>query len=265
MVLQSFGLHNLPETDVFPFSLELIKNLENVKFNKNVTFFVGENGSGKSTVLEALAYAAQLPTAGGMSLEQDPMMEPARMLGRMLMLRYTQKQTGGFFARAEDFIGFVKNILYNIAELDREIKEITETWETGDIALAIGPLKSERKAYTERYSENLDGMSHGEGFLKFFNARITGKGLYLIDEPEAALSPQRQMSLMALILHKIKENDSQFIIATHSPLIMAMPDSEILNFENNTITPITYRETQHYQLTKTFLDNPDLYLRHLGE
>lgn len=265
MLLQSFGLRNLPETNEFPFNLELVRNLETVKLSKPITFFVGENGSGKSTILEALAYASGVPTAGGMSLEDDPLMESARELGKMLSLRFIEKTRTGFFTRAEDFIGFVKGILRNLAEIDAEIKEIKDTWNGGDINLALSPMLNEGKAITDRYSENLDAMSHGEGFLKFFNTRITGKGLYLIDEPEAALSPARQLSLIILIQEAVKTKGSQFIIATHSPLIMAMPESQILLFENNTITETTYRETPHYQLTKSFLDNPDVFLRELGE
>lgn len=265
MILSSFYLRNLPESSDFPFNLDLVKNLEEIKFSSNIAFFVGENGSGKSTILEALAYAAQIPTAGGQSLEDDPLMQSARDLGRMLSLRFVHKNTGGFFARAEDFIGFIKNILRSIAELDDEIKEVKETWTGGDLNLALSPLFNERKAITDRYSENLDAMSHGEGFLKFFTTRITSKGLYIIDEPEAALSPARQLSLMVMILDKIKENGSQFIIATHSPLIMALPNAQIFNFQDGKISQINYRETNHYQLTKSFLDNPNSFLRELED
>lgn len=265
MILQSFGLRNLPETEEFPFNLELVKNLPYISLKKPVTFFVGENGSGKSTLLEAIAYSSGVPTAGGISISDDPLMEPARALGKMLSLRYVEKSNRGFFARAEDFIGFVKNILRSIAELDAEIKEIRETWTGGDINLALSPLLSERKEITDRYTENLDAMSHGEGFLKFFNTRITGKGLYLIDEPEAALSPARQLSLIVLIQEAVKNKGSQFIIATHSPIIMAMQEAQILHFENNAITEISYTETPHYQLTKAFMDNPERYLRELEE
>jgi predicted ATPase len=108
-------------------------------------------------------------------------------------------------------------------------------------------------------------MSHGEGFLKFFNTRITSKGLYLIDEPEAALSPARQLSLIVLIQEAVKNKGSQFIIATHSPIIMAMQEAQILHFENNTISEINYTDTPHYQLTKAFMDNPERYLRGLEE
>lgn len=263
MIIQSVGLRNLPETEAFPFNLDLIKNLETIKFSSNVTFLVGENGSGKSTLLEAIAYASRVPTAGGMSIEDDPLMEAARSLGNMLSIRYQERTSAGFFTRAEDFIGFVKNILRNLAEIDTEMQEIKDTWNGGDINLALKPFIGERKAITDRYSENLDAMSHGEGFLKFFMARITGKGLYLIDEPEAALSPQRQLSLISLILEKVKTVDAQFIIATHSPLIMAIPGARILEFKDGKISEVKYQDTEHFQLTKQFLENPKVVLKDL--
>jgi predicted ATPase len=265
MLLESFGLRNLPESEVYPFNLPLIRNLDSVKLKKPITLFVGENGSGKSTILEALAYAAAIPTAGGMSIEEDPLMQPARDLGKMLSLRFSEKTHSGFFARAEDFFGFVKNILRQIAELDIEMAEIRETWTGGDIEKALSPIKSERKAFTDRYTENLDAMSHGEGFLKFFNARITGKGLYLIDEPEAALSPSRQLSLMLLIHEAVKKREAQFIIATHSPMIITMPGADIMHFKDGQISSAAYADTEHYALTKSFLENPGAYFDKLLE
>ncbi len=263
MLLESFGLRNLPDSSTFPFSLPLVQNLEQIKFQKRVTFFVGENGSGKSTILEALAYAAAIPTAGGISLEEDPLMQAARDLGKMLTLRFSEKTHAGFFTRAEDFFGFVKNILRQIKELDDEMAEIKANWTGGDLEKALSPVKAERQAFTDRYTENLDGMSHGEGFLRFFSQRITGKGLYLIDEPEAALSPQRQLSLISIILNKLKTTEAQFIIATHSPIIMAIPDAQILGFKDGSISEIKYEETEHFTLTRDFLKSPDAFLRGL--
>ncbi|MCA0364072.1 MAG: AAA family ATPase [Bacteroidetes bacterium] len=263
MTIESFGLRNLPDSEAFPFNLPLIKNLETVKLKNNITFLVGENGAGKSTLLEALAYATNIPVAGGMAIADDPLMQAARELGKMLSVRYTQKSNSGFFSRAEDFIGFVKNIQQKIAGLSQEIQEIEDNWTGGDLNLATKYIKAERQALIDRYGEDLDAMSHGEGFLKFFLGRITGKGLYIMDEPEAALSPQRQLSLISLIMQKVKENDSQFIIASHSPIIMAIPGAQILNIEEGKITEISWRETAHYQITRQFLDNPEVYLREL--
>lgn len=261
--LHSVSIRNLPETDEFPFSLPLIQRFNSLIFKKNITFFVGENGSGKSTILEALACRLNLPIAGTASCELDPSLENARKLGGYLSLQQANKSSKGFFLRAEDFIGFVRNIQRQIAELNAEIDDIKNTWTGGDITFALGAVEGEKKALISRYGEDLDAISHGEGFLKFFLSRITGNGIYLIDEPEAALSPQRQLSLISLILQKVKEVDAQFIIATHSPIIMAIPEAEILHFKEGKIASIAYEETEHYQLTKSFLENPELYLREL--
>ncbi|MFT5884542.1 MAG: putative ATPase [Arcticibacterium sp.] len=262
--LQSVSIRNLPEdSEEFPFCLPLIKELEPILFQKNITFFVGENGAGKSTILEALAFKLNLPAAGTASVDLDPSLESARKLGKYLSIRQQQRSSSGFFLRAEDFIGFVKNIQRKIAELNAEVDDIKNTWTGGDISYALGAVEGEKKALISRYGEDLDAMSHGEGFLKFFVSRITGKGIYLIDEPEAALSPQRQLSLISLIMRKVKEVDAQFIIATHSPIIMSIPDAEILHFSNGKITNVLYQETEHYKLTKSFLDNPGVFLREL--
>ena len=265
MILDSLYLRNTPEEEVFPFTLPIIKSLEEpIKFTSNITFFVGENGSGKSTLLEGIAAKLNLPVAGNASIDLDPALENARFLAKYLSLGQQNKSNSGFFSRAEDFIGFVKNIQRQIAELNAEINEIQDTWTGGDISYAIGAVKGERDALIQRYTADLDAMSHGEGFLKFFVSRITGKGIYLIDEPEAALSPQRQLSLISLLISKVKEVDAQFIIAIHSPIIMAIPGARILEFKEGKITEVKYQETEHYQLTKLFLENPEGVLRGLS-
>lgn len=262
MIINTCGLRNIPEERTFPFTLDLIQNLEKIEFISNVTFFVGENGSGKSTLLEGMAAYLNLPIAGSLPVDQDPLLEHARKLAKSLSMSVSG-QIHGFLSRAEDFIGFVKSIQRQIAELNQEMKEIEDSWTGGDLNLALGPLRGEKQALINKYGENLDAMSHGEGFLKFFMERITGRGIYLIDEPEAALSPQRQLSLIHLILQKVKTADAQFIIATHSPIIMSIPGATILEFNNGKITEVKYEETEHYRLTKQFLDNPMAFLKGL--
>ncbi len=263
MILQGFGLRNEPEGNEFPFNLDLVRNLPSISLTSPITFLVGENGAGKSTLLEAIAYASGVPSVGEYSLEEDPLMESARKLGKYLSLRYAERSRSGFFVRAEDFLGFVKQLLRNLAELDAEIEDIQANWAGGDLEKALSPLRAEKKAYIDKYTENLNGMSHGEGFLRFFNQRITGKGLYLIDEPEAALSPARQLSLILLIQDAVKNHQAQFIIATHSPIIMALPMADILLIEEGQIQKVSYRETPHYQLTHSFLQDPHRFLHAL--
>lgn len=263
-MLSSLRLRNYPDQykDQFPWTLPLIKNFEEIHFNQPVTFFVGENGSGKSTILEAIAAALKVPIAGSKRLEEDPSLKAALSLSDFLSMSYTTKYHHGLLARAEDFIGFARNIKEEIAALEEEMKEVKETFIGGDINLTLGAIRGEKDSLLKRYGEDMEAMSHGEGFLKLFNARITGKGIYLIDEPEAALSPLRQLSLISLILEKIQKG-SQFIIATHSPIMMAMPQSEVLHFSEGKIRPIDYQETDHYKVTKSFLEDPKRYLDHL--
>ncbi len=259
MIISSVRLRNYPEDkqDAFPWTLPLIKEFEELSFEKNISFFVGENGSGKSTILEGIAAYTGVPLAGSLRLEDDESLKAANELANYLSIRYKEKTHHGFFVRAEDFIGFARHIKNEIKALDKEIEEIKESFTGGDIKLALGAIEGEKNNYIKRYSKDLEAMSHGEGFLKFFTARITGKGLYLIDEPEAALSPTRQLSLLSLILEKVKSTGSHFIIATHSPIFMSVPDSEVFYFAENKVTKVDYKDTEHYQITKSILENPN--------
>ncbi len=263
-MLTSLRLRNFPESksEQFPWTLPIVKNFEEIQFTKPVTFFVGENGSGKSTILEAIAAALKVPIAGSKRLEEDPSLAAALDLADYFSIKHTDKTHHGLLARAEDFIGFVRNIKAEIEALDEEIREVKETFTGGDINLTLAAIQGEKESLISRYGTDMEAMSHGEGFLKLFNARITGKGIYLIDEPEAALSPLRQLSLISLILDKIQRG-SQFIIATHSPIMMAMPESEVLYFAEDKITPLDYKETDHYKITTSYLQNPEVYLKEL--
>lgn len=267
MILSTLRLRNYPEdeADKFPWTLPIVKQLEELRFEKNISFFVGENGSGKSTILEAIAAYTEVPLAGSFRLEDDESLAASNRLADYLSLRFAEKTHHGLFVRAEDFIGFSRNIKRQIQELDQEIAEVKANFTGGDINLTLGTIKGERDSFIKRYSRDLEAMSHGEGFMKFFTSRITGKGLYLIDEPEAALSPTRQLSLLALILEKVKKVGAHFIIATHSPIIMAAPDSELFYFEDGTITKRDYKETTHYQLTKSILEHPDVVMKELND
>lgn len=265
MIIKSIRLRNYPEEqqEQFPWTLPLIKNFEELQFEKNISFFVGENGSGKSTILEGIAAYTEVPLAGSHRLEDDESLAAANQLANYLSIRYEEKSHHGFFVRAEDFIGFARNIKNEIKALDKEIQEVKDNFTGGDIKLTLGTLEGEKNAFIKRYTANMEELSHGEGFLKFFTSRITAKGIYLIDEPEAALSPTRQLSLLALIMEKVKTTGAHFIIATHSPIIMSVPDSEVFYFEDGKITKKDYKETEHYQLTKSILETPNIIFRHL--
>ena len=229
----------------FPFRLPVVQSLDRLDWGSAVTFFVGENGSGKSTVLEAIALAAGSIAVGADELERDDTLKRVRPLADALRLVWTKKTRRGFFLRA----------------VDEDYKD-----RPGSKSLAALPYNNELDALRRRYGEDgLDANSHGEGFLKLFQSRFTGAGLYLMDEPEAALSPMNQLTLIALI-HAMAAQGGQFIIATHSPILLAYPDAGILSFDGDRIHPVAYDTLDHVTVTRDFLADPQRYLaRLLGE
>ena len=216
----------------FPYSIPAVRNLTTLDFHPNVTFFVGENGTGKSTLLEAIAVAEGFNAEGG---SRHAMFKTADThsedLPRKLELRRNKIPRGdSYFLRAESF--------YNLSSYIESI--------------GAG-------GYGE---EPLHQQSHGEAFLSLLIERLSGNGLYLMDEPEAALSPQRQLTFLAA-LHGLVQAGGQFIIATHSPIILAYPQASILQFSAEGIAPVAYQDTEHYKVTKAFLTRTDKMLEEL--
>ncbi len=231
--------YNVP--DSYPFNLPVIggKNFT-MEFTSPVTFFVGENGSGKSTVLEAIAIACGFNPSGGSRNNVYQFQKTESMLGNALRLTWTKKMNHGFFLRAESFFNFA-------SYLDEAQKE--------------QPGQDFMSAYG---GQSLHSMSHGESFLALFKNRfMNAGGIFFLDEPEAALSPKRQLVFLSILDHMVKDGSSQFMIATHSPILLAYPDSTIYHFDQ-TIKEIAYKDTEHYQITKDFLDAPELFLKHLS-
>lgn len=212
-----------------------------VELKKPVTFFVGENGTGKSTLLEAVAVAYGFNPEGGTKNFNFSTEDSHSELWKALTLVKRGYASDGFFLRAESFY----NVASNIDQMDREPSF------GGRVIDSYGGV-------------SLHHRSHGESFLALVENRFGGHGVYLLDEPEAALSPTRQLTLLAHI-HRLVEADSQFIIATHSPILMAYPGAEILEFSEEGIRPAAYRETEHYQITRRFLEDPERMLRYLLE
>jgi len=253
--LQSISLKPAAkERSGFPFDLPLIKKLDQLEFHSPVTFFVGENGSGKSTLLEAIGAGVKLATVGGDDVERDETLENARALGRQLKFSWLNKTHRGFFLRAEDFFNFARRL----QTMMKELQEIAGSME----GMGVGAVLGQRQALIERYGENLDANSHGESFLKLFQSRFVAGGLYLLDEPEAPLSPQRQLALMAM-LKEMVDQEAQFIIATHSPILMAFPGARILSFDDHPVREVDYDDVEHVSLTRAFLNNPQSFLRRL--
>ena len=249
----------------FPFSVPVVRALETVELPTAVTFFVGENGSGKSTLLEGIAVAAGLPTIGSHSVADDESLAAQRALAKELRLVWSERTRKGFFLRAEDFFGFTKYLARlrvelqgRLAEIDREY-EGRSAWARG---LATGPLTSSLADLERRYGVDLDANSHGESFLRLFRSRFVPGGLYLLDEPEAPLSPQSQLGLIAMLKDMVAER-SQFLIATHSPILLAFPDATIYSFDSQPPRRVAFEDVEHVRLTRDFLNAPDAFLRRL--
>ena len=267
MHLQSLTPRPFLDSDLneFPFTVPVIRSLPEIKFTSPVTFFVGENGSGKSTVLEALACAVESITVGTESVKTDKTLAPVRKLSKYFKLAWTKRTRKGFFMRAEDFFGYARSMRETREELEEEYNNVERDYEGRSkyaADLARSAYAGQLAAMKNRYGRDLDNFSHGEAFLTLFQARFVPGGLYLLDEPEAALSPSRQLSFLSA-LRQMVEEEAQFIIATHSPIILAYPGAQIFSFQNGVIKQVQYEELEHVQLTKDFLNNPQSYLRHL--
>jgi predicted ATPase len=223
----------VPSFKEYPFSIPAIRNLRELSLPEPVTFLVGENGTGKSTLLEAVAMACGFNAEGGSKNFRFSTRPSHSGLHEYLRLvRPPGRPRDGYFLRAESF--------YNVATAAEDRYGVLD-------------------AYGGR---SLHEQSHGESFMALVLNRLTGHGLYLFDEPEAALSPTRQMSLLAA-MHQLVEKGSQFIIATHSPILLGYPAATIYLLTEGAIAPVAYTETEHYVITKSFLNNPEGMLREL--
>ncbi len=265
--LRSVELRRIPPAaaDRFPYTVPAVRTLPPLKVDRAVTFLVGENGSGKSTLLEGIALAAGLPAVGSVAADHDDTLSAQRFLGKSLKLTWDRRAFRGFFLRAEDFFGFTKTLSRERAELLARLDEIdVEYAGRSDKAkgLAKGPIASSLADMERRYGVNLDANSHGQSFLKLFQSRFVPGGLYLLDEPEAPLSPQSQLALIAMINDMVAE-DSQFIIATHSPILLGFPGALIYSFDRTPVESVPFGELDHVVITRDFLNAPERFLRHL--
>ena len=214
----------IPDADRFPYTLPAVRELSKLVFHPKVTFLVGENGSGKSTLLEAIAVACDLnPEGGSRNFNFATRASHSSLMDCLRLARSQHRQDDSFFLRAETF--------YNVAS---EIERLGVGRNYGDVSL--------------------HEQSHGESFFSLFRHRFRDNGLYIMDEPEAALSPQRQLEFLALLNDYVRRG-GQFVIATHSPIIMAYPDACIYKLDAAGIREVRYEETEHYLVTHAFLNN----------
>lgn len=223
--------NKVPSFSEYPFNLPAIKNLDTLSFHPKVTFIVGENGSGKSTILESIAVKFGFNAEGGTRNFNFSSRATHSDLNQYIkVVKGTKRPQDGFFFRAESFYNFATNI----DELDSE--------------MSFGPPLI--NSYGGR---SLHEQSHGESFFAVFLNKFSGKSIYILDEPEAALSPSRQMSMLTR-MHELVGEGSQFIIATHSPIIMAYPNARIYQI-NEGFEQVNYEDTEHYQVMHSFLNN----------
>ena len=220
----------------YPFSIPTIASLDSLEISSRVCFFVGENGSGKSTLLEAIAFHYGFGLEGGnrnfspRSTDKVSAIEP---LAKALRLSFTKRTGGGFYLRAESFFNVASHV----------------------------DLVDASDSYGGR---SLHDQSHGESLLSLLQNRFTRSGFYLMDEPEAALSPQRQLALLVILHDLLRGNDGiQFMIATHSPILLAYPGAQIFSFDGGNIRQITYHESQPFQLVSRFMAAPERYIKAL--
>ncbi len=256
--------HPLPagvEADRFPFSVPAVQTWPALDVDTPMTLFVGENGSGKSTLLEGIAAAAELPALGQAQVAFDDTLAPQRRLGAALRLSWSRRSRKGFFLRAEDFFGYLKEKARTEARVLRERTEAVGEVAQHDVVDGLGGLHiDERNA--ARFIAYLDARSHGESFMDLFTTRVHPGGLYLIDEPEAPLSPARQLALLGVFLRAAKAG-AQFIVATHSPILLSFPGARIYSFHRVPVTRVAYEELEHVQPMRSFLADPDRYFREL--
>lgn len=250
----------------FPYTVPVLTALQKIEFTTPITFLVGENGSGKSTLLEVLACAIGSTTVGSISIDRDETLADVRAYAdRHIKLAWRKRTQRGFFMRAEDFFGYAKRMAQIKADMLAELQRVEAEYGPESSyakSLARMPFARELHAMEASYGDGLDANSHGEGFFKLFQRRFTGAGVYLLDEPEAPLSPNRQLTLLSMLKQMVDEG-AQFIIATHSPILMAYPDATILQCDADGVQAVAYGDLEHVNVMRSFLNNPAAYLRHL--
>lgn len=219
----------VPDGTAYPFSIPAVKGLERLEFDPAVTFLIGENGSGKSTLIEAIAIKAGFnPEGGTKNFKASNRPSESELHKSLRLVRGARRERGGFFLRAET--------MFNVS--------------------------TEAEEYRAYGWEDLHEKSHGEAFLWVAMNRFHGGGLYILDEPESALSPQRQLAFLGRMRQLVRAG-SQFVISTHSPILMAYPEARIFLLDGNGICDVRYEDTQHYAVTKMFLENPGRMLREI--
>ncbi len=258
-------IRKMPGGEGFPWTVPLIANLQTLKLTTAVTFLVGENGCGKSTLLEGMAWGSDAIAVGSHHLETDPTLGSARLFHRAFTFPRTARAYTRLFLRAEDVFGFTNRIAADMAGLREEAAELGRKIAPGvgrDNAVAVALGQAGQLARI--YGEDPDARSHGETFLRLLQARLKSDGLYFLDEPETPLSPSRVLALIMLIEEYVAKG-SQFVIATHSPVLLALPGASILQAQDGRLVPAEWNDLEHVRVTRAFLNDPTSVLRRLRD
>jgi len=233
----TFLTRKYPTQDAYPFNLTLFRRSNEIEFHKNLTFFVGENGSGKSTLLEAISKRCGFHIWRGHSRTRYETNPYEKTFYRYLSLEWSNGRVPGSFFAADIYRNFARNL---------------DEWASMDPSML---------SYFG--GKSLMSQSHGQSLMSLFRARYRIKGLYLLDEPESALSPRSQLELISVLKDMSTQGHAQFIIATHSPILLACPDADILSFDKREIQPVAYEDTDYYKLYKEFMQDRERFLAKL--
>lgn len=242
----------------YPFNLKWLPSISHLSFNQPLTFLVGSNGVGKSTMLQSLAIQNQIPQLTNESYESDPTYDKLLAFSDCLKTEWSVKSKNGFFFRADDFISFVRKNAQLRNELLHELALLDEKG-VPKLSFERQPYENSLAALKRTYPKELHELSHGQSFLALFKSRLTPKSLYLLDEPETPLSSQNQLTLLHMIDAQIKQG-AQFIIASHSPILTAHPDAVIYQIDEDRITSISYDEIENVTFMKSFMADPQRFM-----
>jgi len=227
-----------PTTEHYPFNLPLFQKTEAIQFYTPVTFFVGENGTGKSTLLEAMTHRCGIHIWRDVERTRYQVNPYEKRLPQYIRVEWVNGQVPGSYFGADTFNYFTRSL---------------DEWAAADPGML-------------QYfgGQSLVTQSHGQSLMSYFRSRYKIKGLYLMDEPETALSPRSQVGLAKLLQEMGQAGHAQFIVATHSPILLACPGARIFSFDHSMVRPITYEETDYYRLYKAFMNNPEKFLAEVG-
>lgn len=244
----------------YPFNLAWLHQTDELAFKKPLTFLVGDNGVGKSTLLQAIAIQNQLPQLTNERYEENPEYQTIAKLATYLKSHWDIKSKQGFFFRADDFISFIRKNRRLRKELENELDLLDEKG-VPKLAFERQPYQNSLAALKRSYPQELHQLSHGQSFLSLFKSRLSPNSLYLLDEPETPLSPQNQLTLLYMIDEQIKQG-SQFIIASHSPVLTAYPDADIYAINPDEIRQIAYEEIENVEFMKNFMADPKRFMHY---